>query len=61
MNLLETTNSVEQHVYYQKGENPEKIQQYYLGIKGEGIIGGKTTTMAPKLEPKIDKVKSVYK
>jgi hypothetical protein len=26
MDLLEMSNSVEQHVYYQKGENPEKIQ-----------------------------------
>jgi len=26
LELLENSNSVEQHVYYQKGENPEKIQ-----------------------------------
>jgi hypothetical protein len=32
--LLESSNSVEQHIYYQKGENPEKIQQYYQGVKG---------------------------
>ena len=48
--LLENSNSVEQHVYYQKGESPEKIQQYYLGAKGQGISGGKTT-MAPLLQP----------
>lgn len=34
LELLESSNSVEQHVYYQKGETPEKIQQYYLGTKG---------------------------
>lgn len=26
LNLLEQSNSVEQHIYYQKDENPEKIQ-----------------------------------
>jgi hypothetical protein len=25
LGLLESSNSVEQHVYYQKGESPEKI------------------------------------
>ena len=26
LNLLEKSNSVEQHIYYQKDESPEKIQ-----------------------------------
>lgn len=59
MLLLESSNSVEQHVYYQKGENPEKIQQYYLGNKGKGITGGKTT-QAPNVQPTIDKIRSSY-
>lgn len=54
--LLESSNSVEQHVYYQKGESPEKIQQYYLGTKGQ-ITGG-TKTMAPITKPIIEEVKS---
>ena len=40
MDLLEQSNSVEQHIYYQKDVEPEKISQYYLGNKGQGIIGG---------------------
>ena len=50
LNLLESSNSVEQHVYLQKDECPEKINQYYLGNGGD-IIGGKTTTK-PKVELK---------
>lgn len=46
--LLESSNSVEQHIYYQKGENPEKIQQYYLGATGVGISGGQKT-LAPSI------------
>lgn len=57
--LLESSNSVEQHVYYQKGESPEKIQQYYLGTKGQ-ITGG-TKTMAPITKPIIKEVKSSLK
>lgn len=59
LELLESSNSVEQHVYYQKGESPEKIQQYYIGNKGEGITGGKTT-LAPDLPPTIKEYKSSY-
>ena len=56
LGLLESSNSVEQHVYYQKGESPEKIQQYYLGTKGQ-ITGG-TKTMAPITKPIIKDIKS---
>lgn len=48
---------MEQHVYYQKGESPEKIQQYYLGTKGRGITGG-PNTMAPITKPDREPVKS---
>ena len=57
LELLESSNSVEQHIYYQKDENPEKIQQYYLGTKGTGIYGGKHT-MAPVTAPTREPVKS---
>ena len=57
LELLEKSNSVEQHVYYQKGESPEKIQQYYLGGKGQEIMGGATMT-APSTKPTIQPVKS---
>lgn len=60
LQLLESSNSVEQHVYYQKGESPEKIQQYYMGVKGQGITGGKVT-MAPELQPNLGEMKSSYK
>lgn len=59
LELLEQSNSVEQHIYYTKGESPEKIQQYYLGVKGGGIVGGKKTT-APLIQPKIDPIRSRY-
>lgn len=57
--LLESSNSVEQHIYYQKGENPEKIQQYYLGSTGVGITGGQKT-LAQNIQPKIDPIRSKY-
>lgn len=59
LQLLESSNSVEQHVYYQKGENPEKIQQYYLGPKGQGIVGGKST-LALLNQPRVEEVRSKY-
>lgn len=57
LNLLEQSNSVEQHIYYQKDENPEKIQQYYLGVPEHNIIGGKCST-APLSKPRIEEVKA---
>lgn len=57
LTLLEQSNSVEQHIYYQKGESPEKIQQYYLGTKGQSVTGG-TNTMAPLSKPRIEEIKS---
>lgn len=57
LELLQSSNSVEQHVYYQKGENPEKIQQYYLETEGPQITGGKTTKSS-SIKPKIEPVKS---
>lgn len=52
LNLLEKSNSVEQHIYYQKDESPEKIQQFYLGNGDQGIVGGKLAT-GPLTKPKI--------
>ena len=57
MDLLEQSNSVEQHIYYQKDVEPEKISQYYLGNKGQGIIGGQVAT-GPLSGPKIVQPKS---
>lgn len=57
LNLLEQSNSVEQHIYYQKDESPEKIQQYYLGVPAQNIVGGKATT-APLSKPRIEEIKS---
>ena len=51
LSLLEKSNSVEQHIYYQKDESPEKIQQYYLG-NGNGIVGGNLAT-GPLTKPRI--------
>jgi hypothetical protein len=50
MELLESSNSVEQHVYYNKDEKPEKIQQYYVGAKHKPIVGA-PNTMAPITYP----------
>jgi hypothetical protein len=55
--LLEKSNSVEQHIYYQKDESPEKIQQYYLGNGGQGIVGGQHAT-GPLTKPKIVQARS---
>ena len=55
--MLEASNSVEQHIYYQKDESPEKIQQYYLGVPAHNVVGGKNTT-APLSKPRIEEVKS---
>jgi hypothetical protein len=55
--LLESSNSVEQHVYLQKGESPEKIQQYYL--KEDGVVrGGKQSQVQQRI---IKPVESTYK